>query len=66
MALDTLASLADVPDEFEGKCDGVDALCYHLSACQCTKAIIALQKVLERFKHVSQRPTQDRGSKHYS
>lgn len=52
MALDTLASLADIPDEFEGDCDGLDALCYHLSACQCEKAIVALQKVLERFKHV--------------
>jgi hypothetical protein len=53
MALDTLANVADIGKEFQGDCDGIDVLCYHLSGSQCKKGIEALQKVLERFERLS-------------
>ena len=48
-ALDRLASVVDVGEEYQGGCDGVDALCYHLDAYTCTRAIEALQRVMARF-----------------
>ena len=58
MALDTLASVADIGKEFQGDCDGIDVLCYHLSGDQCHKGIAALQKVLERFERLSREKDQ--------
>jgi len=52
MALDTLVYLSEIGKEFDGDCDGIDALCYHLSGSQCSEAIRALRKVLERFEEI--------------
>ena len=48
--LDHLISVSTIGNELKGGLDGVDALTYHLSGHQCQEGIIALQKVLDRFK----------------
>ena len=50
MGLSELVSLYKVGKEFDGDCDGLDALCYHLDKYTCEEAIKALKKVLERFE----------------
>jgi hypothetical protein len=52
MALSQLHSVSTMPDELEGGCTGLDALCYHLSGVTCTNAIEALQRVLRRFEEL--------------
>jgi len=47
-----LHTLGNIPDEFEGGCTGLDALCYHLSAGSCDKAIETLYRVKKRFKEL--------------
>lgn len=49
-ALHHLDVIADIPDECQGGCDGLDALCYHLDETTVRKAISALHAVLDRFK----------------
>jgi len=51
-ALERLSSLADVGVEFQGGCDGLDALCYHLDRCTCERTILALKMVLKRFDNM--------------
>jgi hypothetical protein len=53
-SLEALNSLAKVPKEFDGDCDGIDALCYHLSGGTCKRAIENLQRVLARFKEIEE------------
>lgn len=50
MALDKLSSVSKIGKELDGDCDGLDALCYHLSGPTCEKAIESLQAVLKRFE----------------
>jgi len=50
MALDHLFSVSNIGKEFQGDADGIDALCYHLSGFQCSKAIVALSAVQQRFQ----------------
>jgi len=52
MALDHLTKLANVPQEFQGDCDGVDALAYHLDEFTCKNSLAALNKVLQRFEEL--------------
>ncbi len=49
MALAYLSSVSKIGDEFQGGCDGLDALCYHLGLGTVDNAIEALQKVKQRF-----------------
>ena len=49
MGLRRLVSVAEIGQEFQGGCDGIDALCYHLDRYTCEAAIEALHKVLARF-----------------
>lgn len=52
IALDSLIRLSQVGKEFQGDCDGLDALCYCLDGYTCENAIDALNKVLNRFKEL--------------
>jgi hypothetical protein len=49
-SLEKLNSVASIPDEFDGGCDGLDALCYHLGGHDVEQAIISCQKIMARFK----------------
>ena len=51
-ALEYLKSLSEVGKEFQGDCDGLDALCYHLDKYTCEDAIKVLQAVLKRFEEL--------------
>ena len=53
MGLDALNRLAKIPNEFDGNCDGLDALCYHLNSYTVIEAIDSLQKVLKRFEELA-------------
>ena len=50
MALDRLISLGSIGPEFQGNCDGIDALCYHLDGITVKDAMKILQKILERVE----------------
>lgn len=49
-SLRRLHTIATIGNEFQGGLDGLDALTYHLGGDSCTKAISALQAVMQRFK----------------
>jgi len=51
-SLEHLNSLGNTGKEFDGGCDGIDALCYQLDKFTCEKAIKTLQKVLKRFEDI--------------
>ena len=48
--LSSLNDLADTPQEFDGNCDGIDALCYCLDRYTVEKTIDNLKKVLQRWE----------------
>lgn len=57
-ALEHLHTVANLPEEFDGGLDGLDALTYHLSGHACTSGIQALQAVLRRFDETPEQMAQ--------
>ena len=49
-ALEYVTELGVRDKDFQGDCDGIDAMCYHLSKYTIQDAIDTLQKVLKRFE----------------
>ena len=52
MGLENLNSLGQIPAEFDGDLDGIDALCYHLDIHTCQKAIKTLERIIKRFNEM--------------